>query len=150
MRRARAKAMVWIFRPGRGGAVEVLLLERTVRRGGGFHPVTGKAEQGEAPADAAAREAEEETGLTGALFDLRFCHEFEAPRGRCVEHAFLLGVAASAAVLLSNEHVGAVWATPDQARSRLEWDAHRATLALALAVWAALPAASSRKAGEGA
>ena len=146
MGRARAKAMVWVFRPGSGGTAEVLLLQRPPRRGGGFHPVTGKAERGEAPAIAAAREAAEETGLTGVLIDLCFRHEFEAPRGRCIEHAFLLAVAERAAVLLSNEHVDALWTTPDEARARVEWDAHKATLALALAAWASFSGAAPREA----
>ena len=68
--RVRLKALVWILRPGPSGP-QVLLLERPERRGGGEHPVTGKADAGESAAACAQREALEETGLNGALVDLR-------------------------------------------------------------------------------
>src|SRR5919202_2686810 len=79
--RLRSKALVWIVRQGAGGP-EVLLLQRPPRRGGGFHPVTGKAAEGETVAEAAAREAREETGLTGELVDLGFEHEFVSSNGK--------------------------------------------------------------------
>src|SRR6185503_13168963 len=47
--RVRTKALVWIVRSGAGGP-EVLLLERPDRRGGGEHPVTGKADARESAA----------------------------------------------------------------------------------------------------
>ena len=58
--RRSLKALVWVLRPSKGGA-EVLLLQRPARRGGGLHPVTGKAEEGEEPLAAASREVLEET-----------------------------------------------------------------------------------------
>jgi dATP pyrophosphohydrolase len=144
----RAKALVWILRPdGRGGA-QVLLLERPGRRGGGLHPVTGKAEQGEAPLAAAAREVEEETGLKGALTDLRFRHEYSGGRGRFVEYAFLLVVEAGARVVISDEHVAAQWVAPEEAAAPLEWEAHKASLALALKQWEAHPGAAGRQRGS--
>lgn len=131
----RTKALVWVCRPGSNGGAEVLLLERPARRGGGFHPITGKAEPGETPDEAAAREAAEETGLSGPLVDLHFRHEFAAGRRRMVEHAFLLLADAGAEPVLCDEHVGAAWVAPGEAHARVRWDAHRAALALALAAW---------------
>jgi ADP-ribose pyrophosphatase YjhB (NUDIX family) len=104
----RLKALVWIVRPSQGGP-EVLLLQRPARRGAGEHPVTGKADPGESAIDCAAREASEETGLTG---DLRVPRDAE-PR-------------------LSDEHVAARWVTPKEARAVLGWEAHREALDLAL------------------
>ncbi len=80
--------MVWIVRPAsqeepalpatggarRRGALEVLLLRRPEGRGGGEHPVTGKADADETPAHCAEREAFEETGLCAELVELNFKH----------------------------------------------------------------------------
>lgn len=149
MARLRVKSLVWILRPSRDGAgeAEVLLLERPGERGGGLHPVTGNADRGETPFDAAQREAEEETGLRGALIDLGFRHEFAGPRARFVEHAFLLVVPEGAEATLSDEHVHALWAGRADAEARLGWDAHRATLLLALAAWDARAGAARLKRG---
>jgi 8-oxo-dGTP pyrophosphatase MutT (NUDIX family) len=143
--------MVWVFRPGGDGRAEVLLLQRPIARGGGFHPVTGKAEAGESALEAAAREALEETGLAGPLADLRFQHEFARSGRRFVEHAFLLQAAPGAAVTLSREHVAAEWVEPAEAVLRLRWTAHKASLALALAAWGLRQEASTAPStGEGA
>jgi lipoyl(octanoyl) transferase len=132
----RVKALVWIVRTGRGGVPEVLLLERPSQRGGGEHPVTGKADPGESPAAAAAREAQEETGLGGALVDLEYQHAFVDGRGREQrEHAFLLRTDGGAAVKLSSEHVAWRWVTPADARAALQWPSHRESLGRALAAW---------------
>ena len=133
MPRLRSKALVWIVRQVASGA-EVLLLQRPARRGGGLHPVTGKAEDGEPIAAAAAREAEE-TGLTGELVDLGYFHEYASAGGKHFrEHAFLLRVPPPArAVELSDEHDGFAWVAPDSARASISWPAHREALELALA-----------------
>ena len=131
----RLKALVWIVRPGRQGA-EILLLERPEKRGGGHHPVTGKADEGEAPIACALREAFEETALRGELHDLGFSHTFDDGRRRSLrEHAYLLSVPAGAEPRISSEHVAARWAEPADARAALEWAAHREALDLALALW---------------
>jgi 8-oxo-dGTP pyrophosphatase MutT (NUDIX family) len=129
--RLRSKALVWIVRQGAAGS-EVLLLQRPPRRGGGLHPVTGKAEEGEPIGQAAAREAKEETGLTGELVDLEFDHEFVSSNGkRFREHAFLLRVGGGS-VTISDEHDGYTWVLPDQARAAVSWPAHRESLERAL------------------
>jgi len=130
--RLQSKALVWVLRQGASGA-EVLLLRRPERRGGGMHPVTGKAEPGEDPAVAAAREAEEETGITGSIADLGYLHEYTSPKGKPIrEHAFLLSAPARADVRLSDEHDDFAWMDPPSARASLTWPAHRKSLDLAL------------------
>ena len=134
--RTRHKALVWIVRPASRG-LEVLLLQRPEFRGGGLHPVTGKADRGETLRATALREAREETGLEGVLLDLGFRHEFVAAKPakketRCIEHAWLLTVAAGSEPALSDEHVAARWVPAIEAAALLEWAAHRQSLALAL------------------
>ena len=131
----RLKALVWIVRPGSGGRPEVLLLERPRRRGGGEHPVTGKADPGEVPLACAEREAREETGLRGELSELGIVHRYKGAKGAFEEHAFLLRVPKRAEPELSTEHVSFRWAPPDEARSALHWKVHRETLDAALDAW---------------
>jgi 8-oxo-dGTP pyrophosphatase MutT (NUDIX family) len=126
----RVKALVWIVRQGASGP-EVLLLRRPPRRGGGEHPVTGKADPGEAPRACAEREAFEETGLRGDLVDLRYAHRYQGRKGPFEEHAFLLRVG-EAAPALSDEHVAFRWAPPADALAAVRWTAHRHALELAL------------------
>ena len=130
----RLKALVWILRPTPRGP-EVLLLQRPGRRGGGWHPVTGKGDAGEEVSVTAAREALEETGLRGELEDLGLRHQFAGTKRDFEEHAWWMRVTASAEPLLSDEHVAHRWAHPDEALAAVEWPAHREALALALKRW---------------
>ena len=127
----RLKALVWILRPGPPGP-SVLLLERPPRRGGGEHPVTGKAEPGESAAACAAREAVEETGLRGEVVDLQFAHQYQRRKGPFEEHAFLLRAAPGATPSLSDEHVAYRWVTPQEARAAVSWPAQARALDLAV------------------
>jgi 8-oxo-dGTP pyrophosphatase MutT (NUDIX family) len=128
----RLKALVWIVRQGPSGP-EVLLLERPPRRGGGEHPVTGKADRGESAEACAAREALEETGLRGELVELKYKHRYRGRKGKFFEeHAFLLRAAPGATLVLSDEHVGFRWAPPPEALAAVGWPAHREALELAL------------------
>ncbi len=112
---------------------EVLLLERPSRRGGGLHPVTGKAHKHETPLEAAAREALEETGLTGKLTELGFAHDYEdVRRGQMREHAFVMKVAEASEPRLSDEHIAARWVPAHEVDALLEWPAHRQSLRLAM------------------
>lgn len=129
--RVRLKALVWIVRPGPSGP-QVLLLERPPGRGGGEHPVTGKADRGEGAAACAAREALEETGLRGELVELRYVHGYRGKKGAFEEHAFLLRVPAGATPSTSAEHVGFRWASAQEAASAVHWRAHARALELAL------------------
>ncbi|HYY52536.1 MAG TPA: NUDIX domain-containing protein [Myxococcales bacterium] len=127
----RLKALVWILRPGPSGP-SILLLERPPHRGGGEHPVTGKADATETAAECAAREALEETGLRGELVDLEYVHRYRGRKGTFEEHAFLLRVPEDAAPALSDEHVGYRWASDNDARGVVRWNAHAKALDLAL------------------
>jgi 8-oxo-dGTP pyrophosphatase MutT (NUDIX family) len=129
--RVRLKALVWILRPGPAGP-QVLLLERPESRGGGEHPVTGKADPGESAAACAEREALEETGLRGPLVELRYVHGYRGRKGSFEEHAFLLRAAADSIPSLSHEHVGFRWASAEEAAAAVHWHAHRQALQLAL------------------
>lgn len=133
--KVRGKALAWVVRRGSARTSEILLLERPRARGGGLHPVTGKAHHGETPAQCAAREAREETGLAGVLTDLAYEHRFivERPGKRpveWVERAFLLEVEDGAEPRLSEEHVSHRWVPLGEAGALLEWAAHRASLEL--------------------
>ena len=94
--------------------------------------MTGKADPGETAAACASREALEETGLRGELLDLGFSHRYRGRKGEFEEHAFLLRVAKDATPSLSDEHVRYRWATPEQVRAAVHWDAHLRALDLAL------------------
>jgi 8-oxo-dGTP pyrophosphatase MutT (NUDIX family) len=131
----RLKALVWILRQGASGEPEVLLLQRPARRGSGEHPVTGKADPGESARDCAAREAKEETGLTGELVDLGLVHRYSGKKGQFEEHAFLLRAKKGAEPKLSDEHVSHRWVTPAEARAAVRWKAHRDALDLAVKVF---------------
>ena len=131
----RLKALVWIVRPGSAGDLEVLLLRRPDQRGGGEHPVTGKADGGESAAACAVREAEEETGLRGELLDLRLAHRFRGKKGDFEEHTFLLRVPKGSEPVLSSEHVAHRWAREGEALEALDWEAHREALTAALKGW---------------
>ena len=129
----RLKALVWILRSGPSGP-SILLLERPPHRGGGEHPVTGKADSGETAAECAARESFEETGLRGELVDLEYVHRYRGRKGMFEEHAFLLRVPEDAAPSLSDEHIGYRWASAKDARAAVRWNAHAKALDLALKV----------------
>ena len=131
----RLKALVWILRPGTEGP-EVLLLERPGRRGGGEHPVTGKADRGEPARACAEREAREETGLFGEWVELGHAHRYRGKKGDFEEHSFLLRVPPRTEPKLSDEHVAFRWVPPAAARAVLHWNAHKEALDLALAAWA--------------
>ena len=124
----KLKALVWVVRPG----PQILLLERPERRGGGLHPVTGKADPGEAPLACAEREAFEETGLRGRLSDLGFKHQFGGRKSTFEEHAFLLQVPPSSEPVISDEHTGFRWVGPGEAFALVEWPVHREALERAL------------------
>jgi 8-oxo-dGTP pyrophosphatase MutT (NUDIX family) len=128
----RLKALVWIVRTGPRGP-EVLLLQRPGRRGGGEHPVTGKAHEGETPIECARREAHEETGIAGEPVPLGLVHRYQGKKSLFEEHSFAMRAPANAAPLLSHEHVAYRWATAEEARQAVHWEAHREALELALA-----------------
>ena len=107
---------------------QVLLLRR-VGHEGFWQSVTGSLEAGESPAEAAAREVHEETGLPAAaeaLHDWRLRNRFVIPpkwraryapgvRHNC-EHVFSICLAAPYSIRVSaHEHSEARWTRPDEA-----------------------------------
>ena len=107
-------------------ALECLLLER-VRPAGFWQSVTGSLRWDETPAEAAAREVREETGLDpAALRDAHVQRSFQIlPEWRArygagvdtnVEHLWYLELPERRAVTLApNEHVGYAWLALDDA-----------------------------------
>ncbi len=103
--------------------VEVLALQRTTERGGFWQPVTGRTEEHESPAMAAARELFEETGLRSEVADLGYTHSFLAPDGRpgltvTDEVTFAARAPAGFVPTLSDEHAAFAWVKPLEARAR--------------------------------
>ncbi len=102
-----------------------------------WQPVTGKIEPGERPAEAAVREAIEETGLTGTLVDLDYVHGFTLdPTVVTVpghpfpcyvrEHSFGLEVPPGAAVRLdARTHDAFRWLPLEEALTLLQWPGNR-------------------------
>jgi dATP pyrophosphohydrolase len=100
--------------------------------------VSGGVEDGESPAQAALREAEEELGASGSLFDLSmmaripkiaFTIHAEWPSGLYLvdEHYFAIELA-STEVILSNEHTEAAWGTYEESLARLNWQSNQTGL----------------------
>ena len=93
----RRKALVWIVRPG----PEVLILERPGKRGGGHHPVTGKADWVPVLDDSGAWHGVH--SRSDAPASIRFGTELQlkgARRTKVSDHVFLAAAPASAAASL--------------------------------------------------
>lgn len=102
---------VAVLRPGADGP-EVLVLRRTEERGGFPQIVTGRIEAFESPAEAAARELLEETGLALPVEELRYVHAFGWGEEPLIvrEHAFGAIAPAGAEVQIDlREHVEHAW-----------------------------------------
>ena len=109
---------------------ECLLLERS-RPAGFWQSVTGSLRSGETPAECAARELREETGLAGAtLRDAAVVHEFPILPEWCAryapgvvtnrEHLWHLELATREPVQLrAAEHVAYEWLTFERAIARV-------------------------------
>jgi lipoyl(octanoyl) transferase len=131
---------VWLWRRGANGP-EVLLLKRTERDGAFWQPVTGLLDPGETPADAAAREVAEETGVTGVPESLEFVRDFRVvPAGWAPkpvagarpwlnrEHAYAMEAGDARIALSADEHEEYLWMHPEQAKELLRWNGNRRSL----------------------
>jgi lipoyl(octanoyl) transferase len=117
-----------------------LLLRRTVERGDFWQPVTGgiKQHRQETPLAAAARETQEETGLTGDLINLDYTHSFylephlmkqpaTTPQINC-EYSFAMQANTRKVVIDPQEHVAAEWVDYSEAMKRLVWQGNKTAL----------------------
>ncbi|GHG75776.1 lipoyl(octanoyl) transferase LipB [Comamonas sp. JC664] len=122
---------------GHGPEARVLLVRRRPERGGFWQVLTGRLEAGESPAQAAARELEEETGLRLPLVDLAYRHAFalgEALPPQLVEESgFAVHVPPDADVRLSAEHDAFEWVDVPTALERLPFRGLRETVKRAVA-----------------
>jgi lipoyl(octanoyl) transferase len=115
---------------------KVLVMRRTMERGGFWQTVTGRMERGETPAEAAARELGEETGATTPVQPLGYEHDFPLDPGitrrqlKTVkwarEYAFWTRVPASFDCRRApREHDRHEWLTPVEAYERLPYEGLR-------------------------
>ena len=114
-------------------ALECLLLRRGAggRCPGSGETVHGHIEAGERPAEAAARELEEETGLTAVrLYNVSRVESFYQHRidEVALVPVFAAFVDAEAEIRLGAEHDQFEWLTPAAAESRFAWPRERRAL----------------------
>lgn len=131
----RKKVLVFVVRTR--PATQVLLLKRVKADKGDWHPVTGNVEAHEPIGAAAAREVEEETGLTMRPEPLGLTYTYEVKdgrnKGRYHETCFWAKIpaAADSEVTLSEEHTEHAWLSLDAAEEKLSFpDQKRALAAL--------------------
>ncbi len=124
---------MWIgVRENKGARAQVLLFKVIEKRGGGWHPVTGGVDSGEAFLDGAKREVLEETGFnsdSGEWVDLEFSYQFEGRFGRAEEHAFGLILSKKIQPRLDpHEHTHSEWVPLDEALKRVGFQPQRDAL----------------------
>jgi lipoyl(octanoyl) transferase len=110
---------------GHGAQAQVLLLRRIPERGGFWQTITGRVEPGESPEYTAARELQEETGLSGPVHALDYQHAFALgellPPMLVEETAFAAWWPEGHEVRLSPEHDAYEWLDLPTAVKRLEY-----------------------------
>jgi 8-oxo-dGTP pyrophosphatase MutT (NUDIX family) len=121
---------------------EFLVLRRTEERGNFWQPVTGKikSKKNETPEQAALREAFEETGLEGELFDLGYTHSFYIdpqflkkvyPDPQInLEYSFALRTSKKNVRISPKEHIDYEWLNYEEAYKRLIWNGNQRAFAL--------------------
>jgi lipoyl(octanoyl) transferase len=117
---------------GQGPQARVLLVRRRPERGGFWQVLTGRLEPGESPAQAAARELEEETGLRLSPVDLGYRHAFALgttlPPRLVEENGFAAHCAPDADIRLGPEHDAFEWVDVPTALARLPFRGLRETV----------------------
>jgi 8-oxo-dGTP pyrophosphatase MutT (NUDIX family) len=119
----------------RRGRAEVLVVHRSAQGGGYWHTIAGAVEDGETPAEAAARELLEETGLdrTPTATDISFLYPLQnEPAERRAEYApgltavqvdcFIVDADDDWEPMLDHEHVEYRWSAAADAPDALFWD----------------------------
>ena len=108
---------------GQGADTRVLLLRRRPERGGFWQTTTGRMEPGETPAEAAARELFEETGVRAPVVDLDYQHAFAVgstvPPRLVREHGFAARLPEGQEIRLGDEHDAREWVDVPTALARL-------------------------------
>lgn len=121
----------------------VLVIRRTMARGGFWQTVTGRIESGEQPIETARREVREETGAEVDVLPLDYVHDFPLDPGItrrelvsvkwARETAFWCQVPMSFECRLApREHDAFEWLTPDDAAERLPYVGLRTAMRRAL------------------
>jgi len=103
---------------------EFLVLLRSEAQGGYWHGVAGGIEEGESPAEAAARELAEETGLETTPTDLARKYVYDA----VTVHCFSARAPAGWEPQLDWEHDEHRWCTAAEAEALLHWPEPREVL----------------------
>ena len=104
---------------------EVLVLERSPARGGYWNLVAGGVEPGETPADAAARELLEETGLDVPVEALELRLSYDASHGTVRLDAFVADAPIDWEPVLDEEHVSYRWCSVPDAVALLAYEEPR-------------------------
>lgn len=130
---------VYVLR-GAEPALGCLVLRRAAggRCPGSWETVHGHIEAGERPAEAAARELQEETGLTPVrLYNVSRVESFYQHRidEVALVPVFAAFVSSEAAVRLGSEHDQFEWLAPAAAASRFAWPRERRALEDIVAVF---------------
>lgn len=123
----RHEVAVVVRRPG----PEYLVVLRSPERGGYWNLVAGGVEPGEAPAEAAARELAEETGLVAQVLPLGLDLSYEKPAGRVRLDAFVAEAPAGWEPDLDGEHVEHRWCSADEAVELLAYPEPREAIVAA-------------------
>jgi 8-oxo-dGTP pyrophosphatase MutT (NUDIX family) len=103
---------------------EFLVLRRSELQGGYWHGVAGGIEEAESPAEAAARELAEETGLVAEPADLGRSYVYSG----VTVHCFETEAPAGWEPLLDWEHDEARWCSRAEAEALLHWPEPREVL----------------------
>jgi lipoyl(octanoyl) transferase len=123
---------------GHGPEAQVLVMRRTPERGGFWQTITGRVEPDETPEQAAARELQEETGLSVAVRALNYQHAFALgeflPPKLAEETAFAAWLPEGHTVRLGPEHDTHEWLDVPTALQRLPFRGLREGVKRALAL----------------
>lgn len=125
MGKSKRKVQVWIL-----CGDQTLLLQTNEKRGAFWQPVTGGVEPGESFHEAAVRELNEETGLSGVpVIDAEYQFEYQNELGNFVEKVFYCFLSIPQAPSLeSKEHQAYRWINCKDAAESLRFESNQIAL----------------------